>query len=164
MSGAILYNKKLQLVSDIYLTPLRAAYYAHTARGRASAATLELPLPPSAQGKLTEVPPGELAKRVRRGLYIPPRVESATRPHPVWQNAPKEGWERRLTLQPVPPRQGSWYSAPTRVDARLLAGVPPLRTLPAAFPPAAATESAKSELAFLVPPLPPIGSPDAGTP
>ena len=65
----------------------------------------------------------EIAKRLPRALYIPPHLESTTRPHPVWQSAPKLGWEHRLTLTPVPPRQGAWYVAPTRVEARLLVGL-----------------------------------------
>jgi hypothetical protein len=78
--------------------------------------------------------------------------------------APKAGWEQRLTLQPVPPRQGSWYVAPTQVQASLLSGVAGRSRLPLAFASTPAVESAKAELAFLVPPLPPIGPPDAGMP
>jgi hypothetical protein len=80
------------------------------------------------------------------------------RPHPLWLHAPNKGWDERLTLQPVPPRQGSWYVAPARVDARVLAGVPTTAPPAPAFDPVAATDSAKAELTFLVPPLPPVGT------
>jgi hypothetical protein len=158
IAAAQLYDKKLQLVSAIYLGPLRAAYYAHTARGRTRAASLDMPSPSFAQIKLADPPSGEISKRVPPGLYAPPRLESTTHPHPVWQRAPKMGWDERLTLQPVPPRQGSWYVAPTRVEARVLAGVPEAAPPSPAFPSGTATESAKADLSFLVPPLPPIGT------
>jgi hypothetical protein len=162
-AGALLYNKKLQVVSEVFLEPLRPAYYAHTARGRARAASLDLPSPGVlAQVKLTEVPPAEIAKRVPASLYVPPRLESSTRPHPVWQRAPRVGWDERLTLQPVPPRQGSWYLPPAQVEGHLVAGVVPAGPLPPAFAAEPATEPAKAELGFLIPPLPPIGAPDAG--
>jgi FecR protein len=163
IAGALLYDKKLQLVSAIYLTPLRAAFYAHTARGRASAANLEMPAPAFKQIKLAEVTPAELAKRLPPGFYVPPRLDSTTHAHPLYQRAPKAGWDERLTLQPVPPRQGSWYVAPTRVEAHVLAGVAASAALPFAFPRVAAGDPAKAELSFLVPPLPPMGS-DAPTP
>jgi hypothetical protein len=164
IAGAQLYDKKLQLVSAIYLGPLRSAYYAHTARGRARAASLDMPAPSFAQVKLVDPPAAEIAKRVPAGLYVPPRLDSTAHLHPVWQHAPKVGWDERLTLQPVMPRQGSWYAAPTRVDARVLAGVPTTPSGPPAFPAVAATDPTKAELTFLVPPLPPIGTnaPQAG--
>jgi hypothetical protein len=158
IAGAQLYDKKLQLVSAIYLEPLRSAYYGHTARGRGQAATLDMPAPTYAQVKLVDPPTAEVAKRVPANLYTPPRLESSTHPHPLWLHAPKVGWDERLTLQPVPPRQGSWYVAPSRVDARVLAGVPPAGQAPAAFPPIAATDPQKADLVFLVPPLPPVGT------
>jgi hypothetical protein len=158
IAGAQLYNKKLQLVSSIFLGPLRAAYYAHTARGRASATSLDMPPPSFKQVKLADVTPAELAKRLPPGLYAPPRLDSVTHPHPLYQRAPKAGWDERLTLQPVPPRQGSWYVAPTRVEARMLAGVAPSAALAPAFPQVPATDPAKADLSFLVPPLPPIGT------
>jgi hypothetical protein len=164
IAGAALYDKKLQLVADIYLGPLRSAYYAHTARGRARAASLDMPPPSFAQVKLAEVSPAEIAKRVPPGLYTPPRLESMVRPHPLWLHAPKKGWDERLTLQPVPPRQGSWYVAPPRVEAHVLAGVPTTAPPAPAFDPVAATESAKAELSFLVPPLPPVGTNAPATP
>ncbi|HEY2731026.1 MAG TPA: FecR domain-containing protein [Polyangia bacterium] len=158
IAGAQLYDKKLQLVSAIHLGPLRAAYYAHTARGRARAASLDMPPPSFAQVKLAEVPPAEITKRVPPGLYIPPRLDSTTHLHPLWQRAPKLGWDERLTLQPVPPRQGSWYVAPTRVEAHVLAGVPQTAPPLSAFPAVAATDAAKADLSFLVPPLPSGGA------
>jgi hypothetical protein len=163
-AAALLYNKKLQVVSEVFLAPLRPAYYAHTARGRARAASLDLPGPGIfAQIKLAEPPPAEIAKRSRSGLYVPPRIESTTRPHPLWQRAPRVGWDQRLTLQPVPPRQGSWYLKPTKVEGKLVAGVAIQGTFMPAFTGDAPTEPAKAELGFLIPPLPPIG-PDAGAP
>jgi hypothetical protein len=158
IAAAQLYGKKLQLISSIYLGPLRAAYYAHTARGRARAASLDMPAPSFAQVKLAEVPSAEIAKRVPAGLYVPPRLDSTTHLHPLWQHAPKVGWDERLTLQPVPPRQGSWYVAPTRVEAHVLAGVPSAAPTAPAFPNVAATDPAKADLTFLVPPLPPFGT------
>jgi hypothetical protein len=158
IAGAELYGKKLQLVSSIYLGPLRSAYYAHTARGRARAASLDMPAPSFAQVKLAEVPPAEVAKRAPAGLYVPPRLESTTHLHPLWQREPKAGWDERLTLQPVPPRQGSWYVAPTSVEAHVLVGVPASASPPPVFPTVAATDPAKADLTFLVPPLPPIGT------
>jgi hypothetical protein len=166
IAGAQLYDKKLQLVSSIYLGPLRAAYYAHTARGRARAASLDMPAPSFAQVKLTDVPPGEIAKRAPAGLYVPPRLDSTTHLHPLWQRAPTVGWDERLTLQPVPPRQGSWYAPPPRVEARVITGVSSPQPAAPAFPAVAATDPQKAELTFLVPPLPPIGTnaPPAATP
>jgi hypothetical protein len=158
IAAAQLYDKKLQLVSAIYLGPLRSAYYAHTARGRARAASLDMPPPSFAQVKLVDPPAAEIAKRIPPGLYVPPRLESATHLHPLWQHAPKAGWDDRLTLQPVMPRQGSWYVAPPRVEARVLAGVPSAPAGPSAFPAVPATDPTKAELSFLVPPLPPIGT------
>jgi hypothetical protein len=158
IAGAQLYDKKLQLVSSIYLGPLRAAYYAHTARGRARAASLDMPAPSFGQVKLSEVPPAEIAKRVTAGLYVPPRLDSTTHLHPLWQRAPKVGWDVRLTLQPVPPRQGSWYVAPPRVEAHLIAGVPSPGPASPVFPAVPPTDPAKADLSFLVPPLPPIGT------
>jgi ferric-dicitrate binding protein FerR (iron transport regulator) len=158
IAGAQLYGKKLQLVSTVYLGPLRSAYYAHTARGRARAASLDMPAPSFAQVKLTDVPAAEIAKRVPGGLYVPPRLESTTHLHPLWQRAPKLGWDERLTLQPVPERQGSWYVAPTRVQAHVLAGVPPAAPAAPQFPAVAATDPAQADLTFLVPPFPPIGT------
>jgi hypothetical protein len=161
-AGALLYNKKLQVVSEVFLAPLRPAYFAHTARGRARAALLDLP-PPGivSQVRLAEVPAAEIAKRLPAGLYVPPRMDSPTRPHPVWLRAPRVGWNERLTLQPVPPRQGQWYLPPARVEGRLIAGVAPAGALPPAFAAEQPTEAAKAELGFLIPPLPPIG-PDGG--
>jgi hypothetical protein len=164
MAGALLYNKKLQVISEIFLVPLRAAYYAHTARGRIQAANLGMPTPPSAPGKLAPSSAAEIAKRLPRPLYVAPQLESTTRPHPVWQAAPKLGWEQRLTLTPVPPRQGAWYIAPTRVEARLLVGVRASYAPRSSFPSAETIEPAKAEVAFLVPPLPPMTTPDAGAP
>jgi hypothetical protein len=164
IAAAQLYDKKLQLVSSIYLGPLRAAYYAHTARGRGQAASLEMPPPSFAQVKLTEVPPAEIAKRTPSGLYVPPRLESSTHLHPLWQRAPKAGWDVRLTLQPVPPRQGAWYVAPPRVDAQVIVGVPSPAPAPPEFPAVAATDPQKADLTFLVPPLPPIGTNAPPTP
>jgi len=165
IAAAQLYDKKLQLVSAIYLGPLRSAYYAHTARGRARAASLDMPPPSFAQVKLVDPPAAEIAKRVPAGLYVPPRLDSMTHLHPLWQPAPKVGWDERLTLQPVMPRQGSWYAAPPRVvEARVLAGVPTTPPGPAAFPTVAATDPTKAELSFLVPPLPPIGTNAPETP
>jgi hypothetical protein len=158
IAGAALYDKKLQLVSSVYLGPLRAAYYAHTARGRARAASLEMPTPSFGQVKLSEVPPAEISKRGAAGLYVPPRLDSTTHLHPLWQRAPKVGWDVRLTLQPVPPRQGSWYVAPPRVEARVISGVPSPAPPSPVFPTVAATDPAKADLSFLVPPLPPIGT------
>jgi hypothetical protein len=158
IAGSQLYDKKLQLVSAIYLGPLRSAYYAHTARGRARAASLDMPAPTFAQVKLADPPAAEIAKRVPAGLYTPPRLDSTTHLHPLWQHAPKAGWDVRLTLQPVMPRQGSWYVAPARVEARVLAGVPSTPSGASAFPVVAATDPTKAELSFLVPPLPPIGT------
>ena len=158
IAGAQLYDKKLQLVSAIYLGPLRAAYYAHTARGRARATSLDMPPPSFAQIKLADVSSAEIAKRVPPGLYVPPRLDSTMHLHPLYQRAPKSGWDDHLTLQPVPPRQGSWYVAPERVVAHVLAGVASPPPPPSAFPVVAATEPAKSDLTFLVPPLPPIGT------
>ena len=158
IAAAELYDKKLQLVSAIYLGPLRAAYYAHTARGRARATSLDMPAPSFAQVKLTDVSAAEIGKRVPPGLYVPPRLESSAHLHPLWQRAPKIGWDERLTLQPVPERQGSWYLAPERVVARVLAGVPSAPPAPPAFASVAATDPSKAELTFLVPPLPPIGT------
>jgi hypothetical protein len=158
ISGALLYDKKLQLVSAIYLAPLRPAYYAHTATGRARAASLDMPAPTFTQVKLAAIAPAELAKRLPAGLYVVPIIDATTHPHPLWQRAPKLGWDERLTLQPVPPRQGSWYAAPPHVDAHLLAGVPARGALPPSFPTASPAEPGKSDLAFLVPPLPPIGA------
>jgi hypothetical protein len=108
--------------------------------------------------KLAEVPSAEITKRVPPGLYIPPRLDSTTHLHPLWQRAPKLGWDERLTLQPVPPRQGSWYVAPTRVEAHVLAGVPQTAPPLSAFPAVAATDAAKADLSFLVPPLPSGGA------
>ena len=164
IAAAPLYAKKLQLVAGIYLGPLRSAYYAHTARGRAQAASLEMPAPSFAQIKLAEVSPAELAKRLPPGLYNPPHIDSTTHLHPLWQRAPKVGWDERLTLQPVPPRQGSWYVAPVRVEAQVLAGVPSAAPAPSSFPTVAAIETAKAELTFLVPPLPPVGTNTPPTP
>jgi hypothetical protein len=162
VAATVLYNKKLQVVSDVFLEPLRPAYYAHTARGRARAATIGVPSPGIfAQVKLTELTPAEVAKRVPQGLYVPPRLESATRLHPVWQRAPATGWDERLTLQPVPPRQGSWYLPPTQVEGHLVAGVPLQGTPVLAFTADAPTSADKAELSFLIPPLPRVG-PDAG--
>jgi hypothetical protein len=121
-----------------------------------------MPTPPSAQAKLSPSTPAEIAKHLPRPLYVAPRLDSMIRPHPVWQNAAPVGWERRLTLTPVPGRQGAWYIAPVRVDAKLLAGVRATYAVPSTFPTAEATEAAKSDVAFLVPPLPPMSSPDAG--
>lgn len=164
MAGALLYNKKLQVVSEIFLVPLRSAYYAHTGRGRAQASNLEVPASPSAQGKLAPTPAAEIAKRLPRPLYVAPQLESTIKPHPVWLAGPKAGWESRLTLTPVPPRQGAWYIAPSRVDARLLVGVRATYALRSNFPSGDATETAKAEVAFLVPPLPPMSAADAGAP
>jgi hypothetical protein len=158
IAAAQLYDKKLQLVSAIYLGPLRSAYYAHTARGRARATSLDMPAPSFAQIKLVDPSAAEIAKRVPPGLYVPPRLDSTTRPHPLWQRAPKVGWDERLTLQPVMPRQGSWYVAPPRVEAQVLSGVPSPPPAPSAFPRVAATDPAKADLTFLVPPLPPVGT------
>jgi hypothetical protein len=80
----------------------------------------------------------------------------------VWQRAPQPGWDERLTLQPVPPRQGSWYLPPTRVEGHLIAGLEPRGAIPPFFPATPATEAGKAELGFLMPPLPPVGSPDGG--
>ena len=157
MSGALLYDKKLQIVSEVFLAPLRPAFYAHTARGRASAASLELPPPAFAQVKLVEAP-AEIAKRVPAGLYVPPRIDSTTHGHPVWQRAPKVGWNERLTLQPVPTRQSSWYVAPVSADGKLLVGAASRGPLPTVFPPAAAVTADAAELTFLIPPFPPVGS------
>jgi hypothetical protein len=162
MAGALLYNKKLQVISEIFLVPLRSAYYAHTGRGRAQASTLELPVPPSSQGKLAPTAPAEIAKRLPRALYAAPQMESTIKPHPVWLTSPKAGWESRLTLTPVPPRQGAWYIAPSRVDAKLLVGVRATYALRSNFPSGDATETAKAEVSFLVPPLPPMSAADAG--
>jgi FecR protein len=156
MAGALLYDKKLQVVADVYLAPLRPAYYAHTAHGRASAASLEMPAPAFASVKLVDAP-AEIAKRVPAGLYAPPRIDSTIHGHPVWQGAPNVGWNERLTLQPVPTRQSSWYVAPVTVDAKLLVGVASRGAPPAAFPTVAAIDAANVELSFLIPPLPPIG-------
>lgn len=158
MAAALLYDKKLQLVSEIYLGPLRSAYYAHTARGRAQASALDMPTPAFAQVKLVAPPAAEMAKRLPPGLYVAPRLESTTRPHPLWQRAPKVGWNERLTLQPVPPRQGSWYVAPLRVEAHVLAGVPTPPQAASVFPVTPSLEASKSDLSFLVPPLPPVGT------
>jgi FecR-like protein len=158
IGGALLYDKKLQLVSEIYLVPLRSAYYAHTPRGRARAASLDMPAPTFAQVKLVDVPAAEIAKRIPPGLYVAPTIDAATHPHPLWQRAPKLGWDERLTLQPVPPRQGSWYVAPARVDAHLFAGVATQTALAPGFPVTSPTEPGKADLAFLVPPLPPMGA------
>ncbi len=163
IAAALLYDKKLQLVAGIYLEPLRSAYYAHTARGRARAASLEMPAPSFAKVKLVDPPAAEIAKRIPAGLYVPPRLDSTTHLHPLWQHGPKLGWDERLTLQPVPPRQGSWYVAPTRVEGHVIAGVPSSPQSASAFPTVAATEPAKADLSFLVPPLPPIGT-NAPTP
>jgi hypothetical protein len=108
-----------------------------------------------------EGPAAELARRLPVGLYAPPRIESATRGHPVWQLAPRAGWNERLTLQPVPTRQGAWYVAPTALASRTILGLPRAATPPIAFPAAAATEPDKTELGFLLPPLPPI-APEGG--
>jgi hypothetical protein len=161
IAAALLNNKKLQVVSEVFLEPLRPAYYAHTARGRARAASIDMPPGIFAQIKLAEVPASELAKRLPAGLYVPPQLESATRPHPLWQRAPRVGWDERLTLQPVPPRQGSWYMPPTRAEGHLIAGVDAQGSLPPVFASGAPTEPGKTELGFLIPPLPPMG-PDAG--
>jgi FecR protein len=158
IAGAVLYDKKLQLVSEIYLGPLRSAYYAHTARGRLRAASLDMPAASFAQVKLTDATNAEINKRVPPGLYVPPRLDSMTHLHPLWQRAPKAGWDERLTLQPVPPRQGSWYVAPTRVEAHVLAGVAPTAPRALDFDPTPATDAAKADLTFLVPPLPPVGT------
>jgi hypothetical protein len=162
VAAALLYNKKLQVVSEVFLEPLRPAYYAHTARGRARGAMIDL-APPAmvAPVKLAEVPAAEIAKRLPQGLYVPPIIDSPTRPHPLWQRSPGVGWDERLILQPVPPRQGSWYLPPPRVDGHLVAGMPLQGALPPAFGPAEATSADKAELGFLIPPLPRIG-PDAG--
>jgi hypothetical protein len=162
IAAAQLYNKKLQVVCDVFLEPLRPAYYAHTARGRARAVAISLP-PPGilAQVKLAEVPPAEIAKRLPQGLYVPPALESATRPHPLWQRAPRVGWDERLTLQPVPPRQGSWYLPPPQVDGHLIVGAKAQASLTPAFASGPPGEADKAELSFLIPPLPRIG-PDAG--
>jgi hypothetical protein len=159
IAGAILYGKKLQLVSEIFLAPLRPAYYAHTARGRARAAILDLPPGAFAQVKVAEVPAGELAKRLPGPLYAPPRIDATTHGHPVWSRAPSVGWDERLTLQPVPPRQGAWYLAPPQVEARLIAGVPPSAAVPTMLGSLAPTEPENADLAFLVPPLPPADAP-----
>ena len=161
IGGALLYDKKLQLVSEIYLAPLRSAYYAHTAAGRVRAASLDMPAPTFAQVKLADVPAAEIAKRVPPGLYVAPTIDAATHPHPLWLRAPKLGWDERLTLQTVPPRQGAWYVAPARVDAHLFAGVATMATLAPGFPPTSPTEPGKADLAFLVPPLPPMGGSSA---
>jgi hypothetical protein len=158
IAAAQLYDKKLQLVSAIYLGPLRAAYYAHTARGRARATSLDMPAPTFAQIKLVDPPAAEIAKRVPVGLYVPPRLDSTAHLHQLWQHAPNVGWDERLTLQPVMPRQGSWYAPPPRVEAHVLAGIPRTPPAPTGFPAVAATEPTKAELSFLVPPLPPIGT------
>jgi FecR protein len=161
VTGALLYNKKLQVVSDVYLGPMRPAYYAHTGRGRARAASLDLPVPAVfTQVRLPELASAEIAKRLPPGLYIPPRLDATTRGHPLWQRAPKLGWDDRLTLQPVPPRQGAWYVAPGRVNPQMIAGVAPQGPLPAVLAPTPAIESAKTDLLLLIPPLPP--QPDAG--
>jgi hypothetical protein len=155
VSGALLYNKKLQVVSDVYLGPLRPAYYVHTGRGRARAASLEFPLPAVfAQVKLPELAAAEIAKRLPAGLYIPPRLDSTTHGHPLWQRSPKLGWDERLALQPVPPRQGAWYLAPARVNPQMIVGVAPQGPLPIVFTAAPAIESGKADLQLLIPPLP----------
>jgi hypothetical protein len=158
ITAAVLYGKKLQLVAAIFLSPLRSAYYTHTPRGRAAAASLELPPSAFAAIKLPPVPAGEIGKRLARPTYAPPHVESTTRGHPVWTRAPKVGWNERLTVQPVPPRQGAWYLAPPQIDPKLVTCVEVKTPSPTALPSAPAMTADESELGFLVPPLPP---PDA---
>ncbi|HVZ74671.1 MAG TPA: FecR domain-containing protein [Polyangia bacterium] len=155
ITGAVLYGKKLVLVSEIYLGPLRAGYYAHTAHGRAQAADLGASPPAFASVRVPEPSSSEIAKRLPSPVYVPPPIDSANHGHPVWQGAPRAGWEERLTLQPVPPRQGAWYLAPPQVDAHLLAGVALQVPVPSALPTPAPTALESAELAFLVPPFPP---------
>jgi hypothetical protein len=157
--GSILYGKKLVLVSETFLAALRPAYYAHTARGRAHAASLGMPATAFAQVKVADASAGELAKRLPGPLYVPPRIEATTHGHPVWQRAPNVGWDERLTLQPVPPRQGAWYVAPSRVDARLVAGAPSVAAMPDLLGTPAPTEPENADLVFLVPPPPPADAP-----
>ena len=119
-----------------------------------------MPAPTFAQVKL----PRDRARRAREAalpasLYVvPPSSTPRPTPSAVAARCTKLGWDERLTLQPVPPRQGSWYAAPPHVDAHLLAGVPAGGALPPSFPTASPAEPGKSDLAFLVPPLPPIGA------
>ncbi len=157
--GAILYGKKLVLVSETFLAPLRPSYYAHTARGRAHAASLGMPASAFAQVKLTDPSAGELAKRLLGPHYVAPRIESTLHGHPVWQRAPNVGWDERLTLQPVPPRQGAWYLAPPQVDGHLVAGAPSVAAMPAMLGAPAPTEPENADLVFLVPPPPPTDAP-----
>ncbi|MDB4979338.1 MAG: hypothetical protein JWM82_90 [Myxococcales bacterium] len=157
--GSILYGKKLVLVSETFLVPLRASYYANTARGRAHAASLGLPASAFSQVKLADPTAGELAKRLPGPHYVAPRIESTGHGHPVWQRAPKVGWDERLTLQPVPPRQGAWYVAPPQVDAHLVAGAAAVAAMPAMLGTPAPTEPENADLVFLVPPPPPTDAP-----
>lgn len=157
MAGALLDDKKLQVVSEVFLAPLRPAFYAYTARGRASAANLDMPPPAFAQVKLVESP-AEITKRAGPGLYVPPVIDSTTHGHAVWQRAPAVGWNARLTLQPVPTRASSWYVAPVNADPKLLVGVPSQGPAPTVFPAAAATAADNAELGFLIPPFPPVGA------
>ena len=112
--GALLYNKKVQIVADTTVAPIRPLYFVHHPSGRRQASAVGVDVPAFfAETPLDPVPTNLIDGLVKRDTYAPPATGdfgAAPATRTVTLGPVRPDWDAWLVVPPAPAREVSWYA------------------------------------------------------
>ncbi len=125
VNGAVLWNKKFNVVVYQQVRPLRVSYYAHHPVGRANAVFVGYAVPAFyGNVKLRAVPAASVRAHVKGTFFVPPPpVYSVKVKRKVWITAPDASWKGRIQVKAMPARAGAGWKAHGGAGGKLMLGV-----------------------------------------
>ncbi len=129
LAGAVLWQKKYQVVADLHVEPLRAYYYVHHPVGRVHARLVAYRVPPFYARVRLDYPAPVVTGRVKLAVYRPPVVITPAHGRirkTVYVRAPRIGWYAgvKARVHPAPARV-HWYVQPKAPRSRVVFGARP---------------------------------------
>jgi hypothetical protein len=113
VTGALLYNKKVQTVVDTTVAPIRPLYFVHHPSGRRYAHAVGVDVPAFfAETPLDPLPASLVDALVKRDIYAPPVVDideprGGATTRTVTLGSAKPDWDAWLVVPPAPAREAS---------------------------------------------------------
>jgi len=123
--AAVLWPKRLDVMAEAYLEPLRLQYYVHHARGRARAELVGVAVPEFyARINPPQIPIAEARAKLKFEVYAAPEIKAVATGHALWVLAPKAGWHSKLKVEAHAPRGklGFWVR-PVELHGKAILGV-----------------------------------------
>lgn len=123
--AAVLWPKRLDVMAEAYLEPLRLQYYVHHARGRARAELVGVAVPEFyARINPPQVPMAEARAKLKFEVYAAPELSAVASGRALWVLSPKAGWHSKLKAEAHAPRGklGFWVR-PVELHGKAILGM-----------------------------------------